>query len=163
MLEDLFLDKYSFRAIINFAFESAYPMRECWNRQTGRLEVPVSNHRRVGSSPISRTTKDISFWIDVFFCFLSNYNNAVYTVKLLYPEEKKSCKRKGLTLLSAAFRLFYYGAEPVNQQDGYSHFDKIRNYKREYAGRKSSHQRNRTLRAVIDPHKPQCSKAVTDH
>ena len=89
MLEDLFLDKYSFRAIINFAFESAYPMRECWNRQTGRLEVPVSNHRRVGSSPISRTTKDISFWIDVFFCFLSNYNNAVYTVKLLYPEEKK--------------------------------------------------------------------------
>ena len=69
MLEDLFLDKYSFRAIMNFAFESAYPMRECWNRQTGRLEVPVSNHRRVGSSPISRTTKDIGFWIDVFFVF----------------------------------------------------------------------------------------------
>lgn len=32
-------------------------MRECWNWQTGRLEVPVSYHRRVGSSPISRTNK----------------------------------------------------------------------------------------------------------
>ena len=36
-------------------------MRECWNWQTGRLEVPVSNHRRVGSSPISRTMKNSSF------------------------------------------------------------------------------------------------------
>ena len=45
-------------------------MRECWNRQTGRLEVPVSNHRRVGSSPISRTKKDISFELMSFFSLL---------------------------------------------------------------------------------------------
>ena len=36
-------------------------MRECWNRQTGRLEVPVSYLRRVGSSPISRTNKEHTF------------------------------------------------------------------------------------------------------
>ena len=46
--------------IANAHFKCATDMRECWNWQTGRLEVPVSHYRRVGSSPISRTTSKAS-------------------------------------------------------------------------------------------------------
>ena len=52
-------------------------MRECRNWQTGRLEVPVSNHRRESSSLFSRTNQHNSlsvvlifyFWLIRFFRF----------------------------------------------------------------------------------------------